>query len=184
MLKINVNEEIILKELELKNAKVLFELIESGRDYLREWLSWVDETKTIENSIFYIQSVSKSNVFSGRFVLEIWHNGIFAGLIDFHNGNKVNKSVEIGYWLGEKFQGKGIMTMACSKCIEYAFDKMQFNRIIIKCAAGNSKSQAIPTRLGFKFEGIEREGQNINGYCTDLIIFSILKLEWEKKETS
>lgn len=181
MLTLKADEEIILKELELKNANILFELVDSGRSYLREWLSWVDETNSIEDSVFYIQSVVQSDIFTGRFVLEIWYRNKFAGLIDFHNGNKVNSSVEIGYWLGEIFQGKGIMTRACRRCIEYAFDEMYFNRIIIKCAVGNLRSQAIPKRLGFKFEGIEREGQNVNGRYTDLVVFSKLKKERDEK---
>ena len=179
MLILKVNEEIILKELDIKNAKALFELIDSGRVYLREWLSWVDETRTVEDSILYIQSVSQGNVYSGRYVLEIWFKNNLAGLIDFHNGNKINMAVEIGYWLGERYQGKGIMTSSCKKCINYAFEEMGFNRIIIKCAVGNLKSQAIPKRLGFKFEGIEREGQNLNGHFTDLVVFLKLKKDWD-----
>ena len=172
---LTVDKEIILKDLNIKNAGSLFALIDSGRIYLREWLSWVDETNAIEDSILYIQSVSQGNVYTGRYVLEIWYKNKLAGLIDFHNGNKINMAVEIGYWLGKSYQGKGIMTRSCKKCIEYAFNEMGFNRIIIKCAVGNLKSQAIPKRLGFKFEGIEKEGQNLNGRFTDLVVFSKLK---------
>ncbi len=180
MLSLKVDEEIFLKELEIKNANALFELIDSGRIYLREWLSWVDETNAIEDSILYIQSVSQGDVYTGRYVLEIWYKNKFAGLIDFHNGNKINMAIEIGYWLGERYQGKGIITRSCKKCIDYAFEEMGFNRIIIKCAVGNLKSQAIPKRLGFKFEGIEREGQILNGRFIDLVVFSKLKREWSQ----
>ena len=181
MLIIKVNDDITLNELDAKNANAIFELVDSGRSYLREWLSWVDETNRIEDTIQYIQSVSHSNVYIGRFVMEIWYKKQLAGLIDFHNGNKINMAVEIGYWLGEQFQGKAIMTSACKACIAYAFDDMGFNRIIIKCAVGNLKSQAIPKRLGFKCEGIEREGQNLNGQFTDLVVFSKLKREWSER---
>jgi ribosomal-protein-serine acetyltransferase len=51
---------------------------------------------------------------------------------------------------------------------------------VIKCAVVNERSKAIPERLHFTFEGIEREGQNLNGEYTDLMVFSMLRKDWEK----
>ena len=177
-MKLKVDDEIFLKDIELNSAQTVFDLIDSCRDYLSEWLSWVEETLQLNDTILYIQSVAGHDMFNGRNVFEIWYKNELAGLIDFHNGDKVNMSVEIGYWLGEKFQNKGIMTRACSACINYAFTTLGFNRIVIKCALGNVKSQSIPKRLNFKFEGIEREGQILNYRFNDLMVFSMLKKEW------
>jgi ribosomal-protein-serine acetyltransferase len=182
MLSSKIDNETILKELELSSAKELFDLISANRNYLRKWLTWVDETKHLDDTINYIQSVINRDMFSGRYVLGIWKRESLVGVIDFHNGDKINMIIEIGYWLAEKYQGKGIMTRACISCIDYAFLKLGFNRIVIKCAVGNLKSIAIPERLHFTFEGIEREGQNINGEYTDLLVFSILRRDWLKTE--
>jgi ribosomal-protein-serine acetyltransferase len=49
----------------------------------------------------------------------------------------------------------------------------------IKVAKGNLKSLQIPRRIGFKFEGIEREGElHMNEYF-DLEVYSILKRDWQ-----
>lgn len=181
MLSIKLDNGIILKELELSSAKNLFDLICSNRNYLRKWLTWVDETKHLDDTINYIQSVLNMDMFCGRYVLEIWHYDCLAGVIDFHNGDKINMIIEIGYWLAENYQGKGIMTKSCISCIDYAFLELGFNRIVIKCAVGNERSKAIPERLHFTFEGIEREGQNLNGEYTDLIVFSMLKRDWLRR---
>jgi len=48
----------------------------------------------------------------------------------------------------------------------------------IKCAVGNLPSKNVPKRLGFKLEGIERQGELLSGNIfTDLEIFSKLKNE-------
>ncbi len=177
-MKLKVDGKIFLKDIELNSAQTVFDLINSCREYLGEWLSWVEETLQLNDTILYIHSVSGRDLFNGRYVFEVWYQNNLAGLIDFHCGDKINKSVEIGYWLGENYQGKGIMTRACTACIKYAFTKLDFNRIVIKCALGNVKSQAIPKRLNFKFEGVEREGPIINYRFNDLMIFSMLKKEW------
>lgn len=50
------------------------------------------------------------------------------------------------------------------------------NRIQVKCALENKSSINIPKRLGFKFEGIERQGELLTGNIfTDLVVYSKLK---------
>ena len=83
----------------------------------------------------------------------------------------------MGYWLSEKMQGKGIITKWVKKLIRYAFQKLRLNRIQIKIAVGNSKSAAIPKRLGFILEGVERAGEKHNQKFLDLEIYSILKTD-------
>lgn len=179
MFALKVDEEITLTDLKVESAKLLFELIDSNRNYLREWLSWVDNTNVIDDTILYIQTMSDNDIFSERFVFEIHYKDNLAGLIDFNHGDRQNNKVEIGYWLAENYQGKGIITKSCMTLINYAFEKEDINRIAIKCAAGNKKSSAIPLRLNFNFEGIEREAQLLYGVYQDILVYSLLKKEWK-----
>lgn len=88
----------------------------------------------------------------------------------------LNKKTEIGYWLSEGFQKQGIVTKAVEKLCEYALNKLDINRVQIKCAVGNVASKNVPIRLGFKLEGIERQGELLSGNVfTDLEIYSKLK---------
>jgi ribosomal-protein-serine acetyltransferase len=52
------------------------------------------------------------------------------------------------------------------------------NRVQIKVAVGNERSAKIPKRLGFQFEGIEREGEFHSNKYFDLKVFSKLKKEY------
>ena len=99
----------------------------------------------------------------------------FAGLIGFKETDWVNKKTEIGYWLIEKMQGKGIITSCVTKLIKFAFQKLKLNRTQIKVAVGNSKSVAIPKRLGFTLEGIERAGEKHGQEYLNLKVYSLLK---------
>jgi ribosomal-protein-serine acetyltransferase len=55
---------------------------------------------------------------------------------------------------------------------------MGMHRVQIRVSVDNLRSKSIPIRLGFKFEGIERDGEFLNGHYTDLEVYSILKNEW------
>ena len=174
-----VDEEIYLKQVELSCAGDLFGLIDECRPYLRQWLSWVDNTETVEDTMEYIRSAEEGNMFRGRLVFAIYYRGIVAGLIDLHNGDRENLKGEIGYWLAEKFQNKGIITRSCRAVVDYVFKMMGLNRIVIRCAAGNTKSQKVPERLGFSYEGIEKEGQQLYDEFHDLKIYSMLRKDWQ-----
>ena len=55
---------------------------------------------------------------------------------------------------------------------------MNINRIQIKAATENLKSRAIPERLGFTFEGIERDAELHTRGFVDLAIYGLLKNDW------
>ncbi|MGD0437837.1 MAG: GNAT family protein, partial [Bryobacteraceae bacterium] len=84
-------------------------------------------------------------------------------------------------WIGSTFQGRGIVTDACRAVIDHAFLEWKLNRVEIHCATGNTKSCAIPQRLGFQFEGVQRQAQLLNGSYHDINLYSKLALEWNPK---
>ncbi len=154
-------------------AATIFETIDRDRDYLREWLPFVDETKEISHTEAFIRSISgKDN--SRDDIYTVWYKEEFAGLIGFKDTDLINRKTEIGYWLAEKMQRKGIITASVSKLVNYAFKKQGMNRIQIKVAEQNSKSEAIPIRLNFKFEGIERGGEFHQNHYVNLKVYSKL----------
>lgn len=103
-------------------------------------------------------------------------------MIGLHAISDMEKSAEIGYWIAEKASGQGLVTKSCRRIIDHAFGEMGLNRISIKCATENIKSRAIPERLGFIREGIEREAALLHGKFYDLVVYSLLAREWAAME--
>jgi ribosomal-protein-serine acetyltransferase len=173
---IQVSSDILLKELAAADAQVIFGTIDAQRSYLGEWLPFVPLTTDVSFTEAFVNTYVGSPRNNPTFT--IWYKGAFAGLIGFKDSDYDNEKTEIGYWLSEAFQHKGIVTLACQKLIEFAFDELQMNRIQIKVAEANTKSRSIPERLGFCLEGIERCGEkHANGYF-DLCVYSLLKSEY------
>ena len=62
--------------------------------------------------------------------------------------------------------------------INFGFSELNLNRIQIKCAPENVKSNNIPKRLGFSFEGVERDSEFVkDGVFRDANVWSLLKRE-------
>ncbi|MEA4918799.1 GNAT family N-acetyltransferase [Proteiniphilum sp.] len=173
---IKIDNEIELRQLEGTDVIDIFQAIDSQREYLGKWLPFVIFTKTVSDSEAFVNSVI--NAPRERFELQftIRKQDQFIGLIGFKDTDRTNKKTEIGYWLSEKYQKRGIITKSVEKLCDFAFNKLDLNRVQIKCAVGNQRSKNVPKRLGFKFEGIERQGELLTGNIfTDLEIYSKLK---------
>ena len=68
------------------------------------------------------------------------------------------------------------MTQAVQTLCDFAFEKLKLNRVELRIAVGNIPSKNIPKRLGFQFEGIERDGELLTGNVfTNLEVYSKLK---------
>lgn len=175
LFKYRVDEELELKLIKSQDSKELFNLIDTNREHLRQWLPWVDSTIKEEDTKGFITDSMKQYAEDRGFNATIWFRGKLAGLVGLHNYSAYNKKTSIGYWMGKDFQGHGIMTKACSSIIQYLFNELDFQRVEIRCATENYRSQAVPKRLGFKEEGICRKAENLYGTFVDHKVFALLK---------
>lgn len=185
MLTIKIDTHISLKEAVLEDAPMIWQAIDSHRDYLRTWLPFVDRLSKVEDEEAFLRSVLEVPYPDRNIVFAIEVDHQLAGLIGFVATDRLNHRTEIGYWLLPAHQKKGIMTACVKQLCRWAVDQREMNRVQIKCATGNLPSNAIPQRLGFTLEGTEREGELLaSGHYTDIHVYSILKKEilaWNEK---
>ena len=165
---IEVSDDIVLYQLSVDDIFKIFNTLNNEREYMREWLPFVDATKEIEDTGNYVRYVLQTA--DKQFT--IYYKDQFVGLIGFKDTDTDNKKTEIGYWLSQHAQGKGIMIQSVAKLM---------NRIQIKVAVGNDKSRRIPEKLGFQMEGIERDGELlVDNVFTDIAVYSLLRKEYKK----
>ena len=175
MIELKVDNFISLKEISLEQVEPIFNTINNERNYLREWLPFVDETIEIAYTKTFVENVTSSN--SNDIIFTIYFDSNFVGLVGLKDVDLGNRKSELGYWLSEAYQHKGIITNSCQTLIKYAFNELDLNRIQVKVATENFKSQRVIERLGFNKEGIEREGELHKRGFLDLIVYSLLKRE-------
>ena len=91
------------------------------------------------------------------------------------------QALEIGYWIAADRQGNGLVTEAVTAMVSVAFEAMGARRLEIRCSPQNSRSRAIPERLGFHLDGVLREGGiSGSGELEDKMIWSLLASEYPR----
>jgi ribosomal-protein-alanine N-acetyltransferase len=83
-------------------------------------------------------------------------------------------AASLGYWMGKKHAGKGLMTDAVVTLVRHAFDRLGFHRIEAACLPGNVASRRVLTKAGFSAEGTARKYLRINGEWQDHLLFAII----------
>lgn len=179
MFQLSIRDDVSLQLMEERHAEAVYAVVDGDREHLRPWLPWVDQSTSAEYTRQFIRGALEQFSRNQGFSAALWIDGQVAGVIGFHNVNWLNKNVEMGYWLASRFEGRGIATDACCALINYAFDEWKLNRVEIRCATGNTRSAAVPTRLGFTLEGTLREAQFVNDKFYDLFVYGMLAKDWK-----
>jgi ribosomal-protein-serine acetyltransferase len=167
-----------LRQMEERDAPTVLEAIDRNRADLRRWLVWVDRNTSLDDTLTFIRSEAAKHSATGEIAAGVWFEQQFAGAVGTHVIDRLNRKVEIGYWLGQSFRGRGIMTDACRALVAYCFRELDLNRVEIRCAAGNLASRAIPARLGFTHEATLKEGQLLYDTFHDLEIWRMLRKDY------
>ncbi|GAB3425045.1 GNAT family N-acetyltransferase [Niabella aquatica] len=178
---IQVNNSTKLVINEVSHAIDLFTLVDHNRLHLSRFLPWVPHMLSVKNMENYLLNCTRLMEDGLDYSFNIFHNGQIAGRIGLSSISKTNKSANIGYWLAEQAQGKGIMCESVKKLVSFAFERLQLYRLEIKAATGNQRSKAIPEQLGFTCEGILRGAEWVNDEPLDLMLYSLLRSEWGKE---
>jgi ribosomal-protein-serine acetyltransferase len=172
--------DLELQLLEERHAVELFGMTDENRSYLREWLPWLDSTQTVADTRTFIQSQVAAFAKGTALTLGIWRDGALVGTIGLGAIDRINRMTMIGYWLDAGEQGRGTMTRACSALVDYAFRELDLNRVEIHCATGNSRSCAIPERLGFTLEGVLRENEWLYDRFVDHRVYAMLSSDRQR----
>ncbi|HJZ60101.1 MAG TPA: GNAT family protein, partial [Gemmataceae bacterium] len=90
-----------------------------------------------------------------------------------------NRTMELGYWVGERFWGRGLAVEASRAVLAHAFAACGPERIQARVIAGNAPSIRVLEKLGFRYEGTLRSSLLRRGNFEDVLYFALLKSEHE-----
>lgn len=109
---------------------------------------------------------------SQNLLLAIEVDGVAAGGIGIHPlGDVYRKTAEIGYWLGEDYQGRGIATEAVRALVPHAFERFAIIRLQAGVFSANKASMRVMEKCGFAKEAVHRNAIVKNGNVMDEVLY-------------
>lgn len=165
-----------IRKWELSDAADLAAALSNKKvqDNLRDGLPYPYTEQDGIEFISAMLSADRNDIFA--FAITIDDKAI--GSIGAFRQNNIHKqTAELGYYIGEDYWGKGIMTEAVKQICEFVFSKSDIIRIYAEPFAYNTASCRVLEKAGFQYEGTLRKNAVKNGKVLDMKMYSLLREE-------
>lgn len=163
-----------------------YKLVDKNRNHIAKTfpvtLANSDSLKKAEDFLEVSLNKEKNNEGFYFYARDIKTNDLIGYLciktIDF----RISKC-ELGYFIDEDFQGKGIISKMVSNSLDFCFNELMMNKVFICTSEINFASQRVALKHNFKQEGILRdEFRNGDGELQNTVYFGLLKSEYNTHE--
>jgi [ribosomal protein S5]-alanine N-acetyltransferase len=103
----------------------------------------------------------------------------FLGGIGLYRVDERQRRGEVGFWLTPQARGRGAAGRAVRLLTSWAFGHLGFDRVELTTTPDNAATRALALKLGFTEEGTMRQRNLERGRRVDVIMFAVLKDEWQ-----
>jgi RimJ/RimL family protein N-acetyltransferase len=165
------------------DALALFEAIDQSRTSVGAWMPWVSEYRSVDDALATTRRTRAKWLTREDLVVGIFEraSGRLLGGSGLHRIDWTIRRFEIGYWLRESALGHGFATEAVQVLTRFAFDHLAAHRVEIRMDVRNTRSRAIPERLGFVYEGCMRQAMpDIHAQPGDIALFALIRADYAR----
>ena len=144
-------DELTIREYTLADVPALDAAIGRNVEYLRPWIGpWIhNEPLGLERRTELMEQWLAEYTENKAEAIGIFEGDELVGSTGIHDRNGP-ADVELGYWVDQTKQGRGIATRVCRALMDLAFSHEDVQRVLIAHNAPNRKSRRVPEKLGFR----------------------------------
>src|SRR5690606_25101018 len=152
------SERLIIRKPKREDAALSYEAVMRSLASLRPWMPFAQKKPVLSEMEANLVEAEADFMLRKDLRLHFFskETGEFVGSSGLHRINWDVRKFEIGYWVDNRFEGKGYVTEAVERITRFAFEELEANRVEIRCDPDNVRSRAVAERLNFELEGILR----------------------------
>lgn len=164
-----------IRQLNQNDLQNYFDLIDQNRKRLEDFFAGtVAITKTLDETKIHLEDIiskaSQNNYFP--FVVFDDHSEKMIASIQVKNVDWNIPKAELGYYIDSAYEGKGIVTKATSMIVQFCFDELKMEKLLIRTHEGNLPSILVAQKNGFQLEGtIRKDYKTTKGELVDLLYY-------------
>lgn len=166
--------DVTVRPLSVRDARSLEAELRINRRWLRPWEATNPDGVVgydTRGGIRLLQAQARSGV-GAPFAILV--DGEFAGQLSVSQISYGSlSSCAIGYWIAERFAGRGATPIAVSLVADWLFMTVGLHRIEICIRPENQASLRVVEKLGFRYEGLRRRYIHIDGGWRDHFTFAL-----------
>lgn len=165
-----------LRLIRTRDARVLQQELLGNRAWLQPWEATIPGGATSFDMRLGIRRLLQQYRDGGGYPFVMEYEGELAGQLNVWGVARGSLcSATIGYWVGERFAGKGITPTAVALATDACFTEYGLHRMEICIRPENKASLRVVQKLGFRYEGLRRRYIHIDGDWRDHYAFALTR---------
>jgi ribosomal-protein-alanine N-acetyltransferase len=158
-----LEKPVALRPVRVRDARTWREIRVRNAPWLRPWEPTNPETPLYRSSLGpYVSMVRamRRDEFAGQLTIGsiVWGSA---------------RSGQVGYWIDEKFAGRGIIPTALAMAVDHSFHVVGLHRLEASIRPENNASRRVVEKLGFREEGVRRRQLHIDGAWRDHLCYAL-----------
>lgn len=175
---LNIDGDLNLIVPEFSMAEEVFRLVDSDREHIRTFLSFVDSSVDVNSQINYFKLKMTGAANGTDKLFFIASSDKIIGTIDLHHIDSNNRKAEIGYWIHSNYAGQNIITKAVKTLCAYSFEVLELNKLTIFADVENIPSNKVALKTGFQLVGTKRQDIIMYDQYRDMNEYYLLKSDF------
>ena len=178
-----VDGPVRLRPLKLRDGPAWVESRSRNVEWLREWEatppgSPADVPTSMATFVTMTRRLRREARGGRGLPFTVEYDGDFVGQLNASNVVRGSlHSASLGYWIDERFAGRGIMPTAVALVSDHCFWTVGLHRIEINIRPENTASRRVVEKLGYREEGLRRRFLHISGDWRDHISYALTRDE-------
>jgi ribosomal-protein-serine acetyltransferase len=149
--------KVKIRFLELPDRTDLFNLIQSNKSRLIRYLPGTCKSnESLESSIDYIKESKEKSKRKENYVFGIFFSEKLVGITIIKSIDLRSLKCELGYFIDQDHEGKGIMSEAFKLTNNFCFEELKMQKLYLRTGEENDSSIRLAQKNGFQLEGILR----------------------------
>jgi ribosomal-protein-alanine N-acetyltransferase len=170
-------ERLRLRPFELADAPALFALARNSN--VTRFTLW-EAHRTIDDTRAFVDDYARGSYLEGvpePCAIELKEQNELIGAIGCRWAPQKDRCMELGYWIGEPFWGRGLTSEAARALLDHVFAAYPVERVQAHFIDGNAASGRVLEKIGMRFEGVRRHGLFHRERFWDLHCFATLRTD-------
>lgn len=179
----DLDDGVVLRKVRYGDAAALYVLYERNRERFRQWFRWAPGIRSVGDVRGAIAQWTDRAATHNKLTCVLEQGDTLLGMVYIVRHDAEDRRVELGYWLDEGQEGRGLVTHGCRALMRYAFEQLGVNRIDITADVNNQRSQSVAARLGFTRESVIHQWLRFaDGRFADMANYRLLRQDWDPSE--
>lgn len=174
-----IGPRVVLRRPKMRDFKAWSGLRAENYDYLQpREPAWVPDELTKPAFRARVRSYQTDARYGLGYAYFIWdkqEDELLGAITLGHVRRGAAQMATLGYWIGEQFAGRGLMSEAVALLVDFAFSHLGLHRLEAACMIDNERSIGVLENCGFKNEGYAQKYLKINGRWEDHALYALCR---------